>query len=506
MPLRPPTEEDLLELADRLWLNLTDNEVSTFLELIESEMEAYETVRTYTPEQRLGGAEVRSRNAGTRVSRSDDPHNAWVSSCRVLGAENGPLSGMEVAVKDNISVAGVEMTCGSSVVEGYVPDVDAVVITRLLDAGADIVGKTNMDAMGTSTTGHSAFGPIHHPTVADRLAGGSSGGSAVVVANGDVDAALGTDQGGSVRIPAAHCGIVGLKPTYGLVPYTGCIGLEYAVDHPGPMATDVETVASLLSAIAGKSAIDSRQPRSIAAESYASDLTGDVQDCAVGILQEGFEQSNSDERVLDVVRDAIAHFDACGASTEVVSVPMHADVGAIHTVTSSEGLVAAVSGEGLGHGPKSWYDTAWVDAFGKFRRAHSDEFPATLKLPLLMGAYTSRYYHSRYYGRGMNMVLDLQDMYDAAFDEVDLLAMPTVATTAPKYEPELDEFDRIRADGQPSNTAPFNLTGHPAITVPVGTVDELPVGLMIAGPQFADGTVLDAGLAIQNAVEFQNTP
>ncbi len=505
MPIRPPTEEDLLELGDRLWLDLTDDEVAAFLELIEAEMEAYETVRTYTPEQRLGGAEVRSRNSGTRVSRADDPHNAWVSSCRVSGVDDGPLSGMAIAVKDNISVAGVEMTCGSSVVEGYVPDVDAVVITRLLDAGADIVGKTNMDAMGTSTTGHSAFGPIRHPTVEGRLAGGSSGGSAVVVANGDVDAALGTDQGGSVRIPAAHCGIVGLKPTYGLVPYTGCVGLEYAVDHPGPMARDVETVARLLSAIAGESTVDSRQPRSITAESYASDLTGDVRGRSVGVLEEGFDRPNGDERVLDVIRDAIDRFDACGASTETVSIPMHADVDAIHTVTSSEGLVAAVSGEGLGHGPKTWYDTAWVDAFGKFRRAHSDEFPATLKLPLLMGAYTSRNYHSRYYGRAMNMVLDLQDEYAAAFNEVDLLAMPTVAATAPEHDPDQDEFDRIRADGQPSNTAPFNLTGHPAMTVPVGAVDGLPVGLMIVGSRFADDVVLDAGLAIQNAVEFQNT-
>lgn len=503
MPLRPPTKEDLLELGDRLWLDLTDDEVAAFLGLIKSEMDAYETVRTYAPEQRLGGAEVRLRNAGTRVSRADDPHNAWVSSCRVSGSDNGPLSGTEVAIKDNISVAGVEMTCGSSVVEGYVPDVDAVVVTRLLDAGADIVGKTNMDAMGTSTTGHSAFGPIRHPTVEGRLAGGSSGGSAVVVANGDVDAALGTDQGGSVRIPAAHCGIVGLKPTHGLVPYTGCVGLEYAVDHPGPMAKDVETVASLLSVIAGESTTDARQPSSITAEPYAADLTGDVRDCSVGVLQEGFERPNSDERVLDVIGDAIGYFDSCGASTDAVSIPMHADVDAIHTVTSAEGIVAAVSGEGLGHGPKSWYDTSWVDAFGKFRRAHGDEFPATLKLSLLMGAYTSRNYHSRYYGRGMNMVLELQDEYDAAFNEVDLLAMPTVATTAPEHEPDRDEFDRLRADGPPSNTAPFNLTGHPAITVPVGTVDRLPVGLMIVGPRFADDIVLNAGFAIENAVEFQ---
>lgn len=502
MPLRPPTEDDLLELGDRLWLDLTDEEVAIFLDLIESEMEAYETVRTYIPEQRLGGGEVRSRTAGTRVSGEDNPHNAWVSSCLVSGVENGPLSGMKVAVKDNISVAGTEMTCGSSVMEGYVPNIDATVVTRLLDAGADIVGKTNMDAMGTSTTGHSAFGPILHPTVEGRLAGGSSGGSAVVVANGEVDGALGTDQGGSVRIPAAHCGIVGLKPTYGLVPYTGCIGLEFAVDHPGPMAKDVETVASLLSVIAGGSTTDARQTRSFTAEPYASELTGDVRGCSVGILKEAFERPNGDERVLNEVRDSIDCFDDCGTSTEVVSIPLHEDVDEIHTVTSCEGMVAAVSGEGLGHGPKSWYDTTWVDAFGKFRRAHSDEFSATLKLPLLLGAYTSRNYHSRYYARGMNMILDLQDEYDTAFEEVDLLVMPTVATTAPKHDPDQDEFDRLRMDDQPSNTAAFNLTGHPAITVPVGTVDGLPVGLMIVGQRFADGLILDAALAIQNAVNF----
>ncbi|WP_331233714.1 amidase family protein [Natronorarus salvus] len=500
MPIRPPTETDLREFGERLHLDLREEELAELAELAADQLVDYETVASYTPTVRADGEAVRPRSAGLRVPSVENPKNAWVSRCTVEGDEEGPLAGWEVAVKDNVSVAGVEMTCGSRVLEGYVPDADATIVTRLLDAGATVVGKTNMDDMAMTTTGHSAFGPVLHPESEDHLAGGSSGGSAVVVATGEVDAAIGTDQGGSVRLPSAYCGIVGHKPTHGLIPYTGCVGLEHTIDHPGPMGPDVETVARLLTVFSGDgpegAAADDRQPRSIPDERY-HDLEGEVSELRIGVLREGFDRPDADPAVLDRVRAAIDLLaSACGAMEEV-SVPMHADARAIHSVCASEGLVAAMAGEGLGHGRRKWYDTTWVDAFGKFRRTAGGEFPAALKRSLLVGAYAAEKYHARYYARGMNLVLDLTEGYDALFEEVDLLAMPTTTRTAPEHDPERSEFDRLRDGREAANTAAFNRTGHPAISVPAGAVDGLPVGLMLVGPEFEDARVLEAGYALQ---------
>ncbi|WP_255192253.1 amidase [Natronobeatus ordinarius] len=501
MPIRPPTADDLRALADSLYLELTDEEAAVFSELARERVEAYETVRSYDLEPRLGGREPRERTGGRRPRDDEDPHNAWVTKCRVAGDDDGDgdLEGWEVAVKDNVCVAGVEMTCGSQVVEGYVPTVDATVVTRLLAAGADVVGKTNMDDMAITTSGYSTFGPIRNPHDPEHTAGGSSGGSAVVVATGEVDAAIGSDQGGSVRIPAALCGVVGHKPTYELVPYTGCVGLEHAVDHPGPMGPDVETVARVLSTIAGSNERDLRSHAPVPVERYEECLDGDVSELTIGMLTEGFEKPEADEGVLEAVRNSIDALAERGASIEEVSVPMHEDADAIHTVCSAEGLLDAMIGEGLGHGWKAWYNTSWVDTFGKFRRAQADDFPARLKLSLLMGSYANNEYHSRYYADGMNLVVELTERYDEALERCDLLAMPTTVVTAPKLEPDQDEFDRLRETGIVANTTPFNRTGHPAISTPAGAVDGLPVGLQLVGRRFEDATVLNAADALERA-------
>ncbi|SDR27245.1 amidase [Natronobacterium texcoconense] len=500
MPIRPPTKNDLRELGSDLYLELTDEELEFFREMAEQRLAAYETVRSYDPEPRLAGRERRERTAGRRPPDEEDPHNAWVTRCHVAGDDDGLLADLDVAIKDNVCVAGVELTCGSQVVEGYVPDVDATVVTRLLEAGATVVGKTNMDDMAITRTGHSTFGVITNPRDDDYLAGGSSGGSAVVVATGEADAAIGSDQGGSVRIPAALCGIVGHKPTYGLVPYTGCIGLEHAIDHPGPMGPDVETVARVLSAIAGSNERDLRKPSPVPVEQYHETLAGDVDDLSIGVLEEGFDRPGADEGVLERVRSGLEELEDEGAVLETVSEPMHLDADAIHTVCTAEGLLDAMIGEGLGHGWKAWYNTSWVDAFGKFRRAQADDFPPQLKLSLLVGAYANDAYHSRYYAAGMNLAVELTERYDALLEEHDLLAMPTTLRTAPEHDSDRDQYDRMRQDLVAANTAPFNRTGHPAISVPVGEVDGLPVGLMLVGSRFDDATVLDAASALEAAV------
>ncbi len=497
MPMRPPTKADLLELEDDVFLDLTEDELDFFVEMAERRMDAYETVMSYDPKPRLGGVERRQRSSGRRVKTEEDPHNAWITQCFVGGTDGGTLDGWEIGIKDNVCVAGVEMTCGSQVLEGYVPNRDATVVTRLLDAGADIVGKTNMDDMAMTRSGHSTFGPVKHPESEDRLAGGSSGGSAVAVAKGEVDAAIGSDQGGSIRIPAAFCGIVGHKPTYGLVPYTGCLGIEHAIDHPGPMGPDVESVARLLSAIAGSNEQHMRWPTSVPTQRYEEAIDGDVSDLSIGILEEGFNREGADAQILDTVRESIDLLEAHGATTASVSVPMHTDARDIHSVCAAEGLLDAMIGEGLGHGWKAWYNRSWVEMFGKARRAQSDDFPATLKLLLLMGSYTNETYHSRYYARAMNLVVTMTEQYDAVLDDHDLLAMPTTVVQPPEHKPDQSEYDRLREQPVVANTTAFNRTGHPSISIPVGRAHDFPVGLMLVGSRFDDATVLNAASVVE---------
>jgi amidase len=481
-----------------LHLDLTDDEIADYRELITDILSSYQVVRN------LGQPEppqstLRQRNPGRRARR-DDPYNAWITRCEVTGADDGRIAGWDVAIKDNISVAGVEMTCGSQVMEGYVPNIDATLVTRLLDEGARIIGKTNLDDMAFTGNGHSsAFGPTCNPHDEAYLPGGSSGGSAVAVQTGEVDVAIGGDQGGSIRVPAAWTGVVGHKPTHGLVPYTGCVGIENTIDHAGPLAPDVETAAQILSVIAGKDPDDPRQPETVPIDEYADALEGEADGLSVGVLEEGFDRPEHEEAMNTNVRTALDELADAGATIEEVSLPMHAHAMDIYTVALAEGFVAAVAGEGVGHNWRGWYNTSWVDSFGKARRAQGGDFPPSVKLTLLTGAYTSDQYHSKYYAEAMNLRAELTEKYDELFAEYDVVAMPTTPMTANEYVPDQDRFEFIAdAWGNLANTAAFNMTGHPSLSVPVEPHDGLPVGLMMTGSQFNDATVLDAGFALES--------
>ncbi|MFW5900638.1 MAG: amidase, partial [Halodesulfurarchaeum sp.] len=480
-------------------LNLSDDEVEDYRELLTGLLDSYETVRErgrpVDSERNVAGTIV---EAGSRV-RDDDPYNAWITHCKVVGRENGELEGWDVGVKDNIAVAGIEMTCGSQVMEGYVPQQNATVVDRLLKEGARVVGKTNMDDMAFTGNGHSsAFGPTLNPHNESHLSGGSSGGSAIAVATEEVDVALGGDQGGSIRAPAAWTGVVGHKPTHGLTPYTGCVGIENTIDHVGPLAPDVETAARTLSVIAGVDGKDPRQPASVPTERYEAALDGDVSELSIGVVLEGFDRPDYDEAVNQRVWEGIDTLESLGATVEEISIPIHDDAMDIYTVALAEGFVAAVSGEGLGHNWKGWYDVALAETFGKFRRAQGGDFPPSVKLTLLAGAYTSRQYHSKYYAEAMNLREELTNTYDDSLQEFDVLAMPTTPQTANEWVPEQDRFEFIDdAWGNLANTCAFNMTGHPSLSVPVEPADGLPVGLMLTGRMFDDVTVLNAGYALQ---------
>lgn len=501
MGLREPTPDDVRELGEELQLELTEEEVEAFRERIADGLEMYETVRAHTRPPRETRA--RAYDAGQRV-REGNPYNAWITACDIPGAEDGPLSGWRVAVKDNVAVGGVEMTCGSAVMEGYVPSADATIVTRLLDAGARIVGKTNMDDMAFTGNGHSsAFGPTLNPHDPERLSGGSSGGSAIAVLEGDADLGIGADQGGSIRVPAAWCGLVGHKPTHGLVPYTGIAGIENTIDHVGPITRDVETTARALTVMAGADPDDPRQPREVPEVEYEAELDDDASDVSIAVLAEGFTRPEAMAAVNDRVRDALSTFEAAGATVDEVSLPLHDDAVDIYSVALAEGTVAAFRGEGVGHNWKGWYNTSWVEAFGKFRRAQGGDFPPSFKYNLLLGAYASTQYHSKYYAEAMNLRAELTAAYDDLLTEYDAIAMPTAPQLPHQYVPDQDIHAFLDdAWGSLANACPFNATGHPAISVPAGTSDDgLPIGVMLVGDHFDDATVLSAAHAFETAVD-----
>jgi amidase len=502
--IQRPSSEEIREIAREHHMELSEAEVSAFESAIEDTLLAYERLDELPDPRRP--IEYTDRDTGYRPGAEENPLNAFVTRCRVEGADDGPLAGVEVGLKDNVSLAGVEMTLGSKLFEGYVPSTDATIVTRLLDAGATITGKLNMEDMAFSGSGElSATGPVLNPHSEDHIAGGSSSGSAAAVVNGDVDVAIGGDQGGSIRIPAAWSGAVGHKPTHSLVPYTGIAGLGRSFDHAGPICTSVEDCAHVLDVIAGKDPLDPRQG-AVPTENYAASLGGDPDDVRVGVLAEGFGHEASEAGVDDAVHGALSAFEDAGAEVTEVSVPMHADGLAIWTAVANEATAATVDAEGLGHFGKGFYDTGFADYFGKARRSHADDYPITLKLTLVLGQYLSDSYRGHYYAKGQNLARELAERYDEALADVDVLAMPTTPQTAHRRRDDLTAEEVIdRALSMLPNTSPFDVTGHPAMSVPCGTSDDLPVGLMLVGERFDDATVLRTAEAFERSRDREAT-
>ena len=496
--VRPPTEAEIREAAAAHYIELTDEELAEFAAMIPETLAGYERIDAI-PEPARERTHT-DRDPGYRPDHEEDPLNAFVTNCRIEGASEGPLSGYDVAIKDNVAVAGVEMTCGSKLFEGYVPRHDATIVTRLLDAGATITGKTNMEDMAFSGSGElSATGAVLNPRSRDHIAGGSSSGSAAAVVSGDADVAIGGDQGGSIRIPAAWSGCVGHKPTHGLVPYTGVVGLGHSFDHVGPIATTVADCAQTLDVLAGKDPLDPRQGAvTLPEEGYETALDRTPDEMTVGVVSEGFGHETSEPGVNETVRDALSAFEAQDATIEDVSIPVHTDGMPIWNAIVTEEFAALVRSEGVGHYGNGFYDTAFADFFAKSRRTRANDYLSTVKLTLILGEYLSEHYHGHYYAKAKNLRRSLIGAYDEAFDEVDVLAMPTTPQTAHERRDDLTRPEAIeRALNMLTNTAPFDVSGHPGLSVPCGTADGLPVGLMFVGARGADATVLGAGAAFE---------
>ena len=401
-------------------------------------------------------------------------------------------------------VAGVPMMNGSATVEGFVPTRDATVVTRLLAAGATIAGKAVCEDLCFSGGSHtSRTGPVRNPWDETRSAGGSSSGSAALVASGIVDVATGGDQGGSVRIPASYTGIVGHKPTHGLVPYTGAFPIEQTIDHLGPMTRTVADAALVLSVIAGPDGADPRQRQETAPQDYTAALQQGAQGLRVGVVREGFEQLNSDADVTASVRAATDALRDAGLAVEDVSVPWHLHGAKIWDVIATEGATAQmVDGNGYGLNWQGLYDPELIAHYGRQWRADGTAFSETVKLVLLAGRHALERHLGAHYAMARNLVPQLRAAYDEALGRYDVLVMPTLpvqATPIPAPGAPREEV-LVRALEMISNTDPFDVTGHPACSVPAPQANGLPVGMMLVGKHFDDATVLRVAHAYESAV------
>ncbi len=432
--------------------------------------------------------------SGILTFEPGDRFNAFLTTCRRSPYGSGPLSGIPVAVKDNISTKGIETTCASKILKGYIPPYDAHVVRLLKAAGAAIAGKTNLDEFGMgTTTENSAFGPTKNPLDTGRVPGGSSGGSAAAVAAGMVPMALGTDTGGSIRCPAAFCGIAGLKPTYGRVSRYGLIAYANSLEQIGPMAGNVTDLSKLFAVIAGHDPRDSTS----ADRPYNHTPSGNIQGLKIGIPEEYFGKG-VDPAIAAVVRKAIGRLEELGAATVSCTIPsMEYALAAYYVTCTSEASSNLARFDGVRYGgPAADAKKSWHDAYRDVRR---QGFGPEVRRRILLGTFAlSSGYYGKYYAKAKVACANVRADFARIFRDVDVIAGPTMPTIAFRLGEKSDPLSMYLSD---ILTVPANLAGIPAISVPCGKVNGMPVGLQIMGRHFEDERVIDVAYAYEQAVK-----
>ena len=496
MSVENPTFDQVSKIASDLNMNIEPEKLKAFQRLIERFVVSYKLVDEMPDEVPL----VRyPRTPGYQPASEENEHNAWYVKTDVKGAPSGPLAGKTVVLKDNVALAGVRMMNGSSTLEGYIPDFDATIVTRILDAGGTIIGKATCESFCLSGGSHtSSLGAVHNPYKRGRSSGGSSSGSAVLVATGEADLAIGCDQGGSIRMPAAFCGVYGMKPTWGLVPYTGIMPIEATVDHAGPITATVEDNALFLEILAGPDGLDPRQSACVTAK-YTQALGRGVSGLRIAIVQEGFGWDVSQEGVDHAVLAAAEEFRAMGAVVEEISIPMHRVGKHIWSPIINDGLtMQMMHGNGMGYNWKGQYSVGLIDAHSAWRMRAND-LSDSLKLSMFVGQYFTTVYRGRFYAKAQNIMRRLRATYDDALSNYDLLLMPTVpmiGAELPDSNADLETYIN-RAFEMTVNTAPFDATGHPSMSVPCGLSEGLPVGMMLTAKHWDESTIYAAAAAFE---------
>ncbi|KAK2609942.1 hypothetical protein N8I77_003411 [Diaporthe amygdali] len=447
--------------------------------------------------------------------------HAWAYRFLIRGDDSArdsslaSLKGKTVCIKDCIAVAGVPQFYGSDAFPPWTPSTDATVVTRVLDAGADILGTATCEHFCNSTASFtSAQGTIENPYKEGYSTGGSTSGGAALVGSGLIDIALGTDQGGSIRVPASFCGCVGVKPTHGLVPFTGITSGDAIDDHAGPICRSVSEAARCLDVIAGYDGIDDRSLGAAAHDSFGysaalQSSSGRLDGVKIGLLKEGFNQEIVDPRVRDHVLAAARELESFGAVIEEVSVPLHLEGPSIWTIqqriSGSSGILGRASGRrGLGLTEFEKTRLPWTDS--SFQKL----FPST-KNTVINGLYLTDKFPGLY-SKTVNIARQISDAYQRVFENYDVVIMPTTPFVAPRHgtrESVLASFEPTI--GLTTNTAVFNVTGHPAMSIPVGFLPanddpqvQLPVGMQIIGGLWQEKKVLKIGHAWETNFDWRN--
>ncbi|KAL4877948.1 amidase signature domain-containing protein [Aspergillus karnatakaensis] len=441
--------------------------------------------------------------------------HAWAHRCVIRGAESGgTLAGKTVSVKDNIAVEGVPQLYGTDAFPPWTPTSDATIVRRVLENGATILGTSTCENLCHSTSSFTnAQGSVDNPYAPGYSAGGSTSGGAALVGAGFVDITLGADQGGSIRVPSSLCGCVGLKPTHGLVPYSGISSGDALNDHAGPITRSVYDAALVLDAICGYDGMDDRglaapMPGSTRFAASLAESPGSLDGIRIGLLKEGFDRPGIDPDVCKSVRYAAEQYGRLGATVEEVSVPDH--LLGPHVWTIQQRIAGAMNLLGTAHGRQGLQPTGlelarlpWTSE--SFQKC----FPSTQNV-IINGLYLTSQFPGLYY-KTINIARRLRDAFEAVFGEYDVLIMPTTPTVAPPHGKRSTPLESLRPSmGLTMNTAIFNITGQPAISIPVGFAPSifdrsvrLPVGMQIVSGIGSDDKVLQVAHAWESTFDWQ---
>jgi amidase len=509
-----PDVGEVVAVAEKLGIHLSLDEAVLYRESLVVQLAGLDAFVQSRVEEVKPPLVSSAREPGHRPSAVEDPLNAWVWKCRIEGASEGLLVGKTVSYKDHVAVAGIPLSIGAFALEGFVSDFDATVVTRVLEAGGTIVGKNHMDGL----TGGLGFGgglgdygrPLnpHNP---EHLTGGSSGGSAAAVAAGEVDVSFGGDQAGSIRCPAALVGILGLKPTFGLISHFG-IGFfsDQSIDCTGPMTRTAEDAAAALQATAGYDGYDPRQSRDVPLKmDVLTSLTRGVTGLRIGVLEEGFDDAENDVR--DLVISAVDVLAKAGAEVAKVSIPEHHTVSDAQMALRTEGAKALFETGIFGAFSKTYYPAGLIARINELWATQTDLLAPSAKLGLIAAEFSRRNYYGRVYAKAQNVRPFYVKAYDSALADLDVLLMPTSIIKAPKYEAPPTYLEALEErlmnttiSRSARNTMPFSFTGHPALAVPVGKSSGLPVSMQLVGRFFEDPLLLQVAYAYEHSVDWGN--